>query len=340
MRWTGFWIVPLLVLGCCGAADVRPAANRNDGLGGPPKPLGLHWVISRALSRVRESTRDLRLAGDLWLEAVDSDRRADDNGSTATSGPLPDDLVAQADAVFDNRRLSWRDAVVRGLDLNVYKDRKKQRYALGITRRTGDSQGSATRTFGVGPRRMQIFFMLPVMYKLGVITTLLTGLVVLTLKGVTIGVILLIIAISGIVAKLSKFHNPYASAPMPAISGWSGYHHDPYDRSSPQQPLHPLQDKNIHVHVHTGPGPVPPAVSYTKSPSQPMPQLADDDEVNNYNSNSYYYNGGGGGGTYWNRAGEEYYNSPAMNYYHRGDNHQLGAESTTASNSVYQQWLG
>ncbi|XP_026816593.1 uncharacterized protein LOC113556067 [Rhopalosiphum maidis] len=334
MRWTGFWIVPL-VLGCCDAADVRPAANRNDG--GPPRPLGLHSVISRALSRVRESTRDHRLAGDLWLETVDSDGRAEDGGSTATSGPLPDDLAAQADAVFDNHRLSWRDAVVRGLDLSVYKDREKQRYVLGITRRTGNSQ--ATRTFGVvGRRRMQMFFMLPVMYKLGVITTLLTGLVVLTLKGVTIGVILLIIALSSIVAKLSKFHNPYASAPMPAISGWSGYHHDPYDRSSPQQPLSPLQDKNIHVHVHTGPGPVPPAVSYAKSPPPPMPQLADDDEVNNYNSNNYYYNGGGG--AYWNRAGEEYYNAPAMNHYHRGDNHQLGAESTTASNSVYQQWLG
>jgi hypothetical protein len=128
MRWTGFWIVPL-VLACCDAADVRPT------------PLGLHSVISRALSRLRESTRDHRLAGDLWLETVDSDGRADGDGSTATSGPLADDLVARADAVFDNHRLSWRDAVVRGLDLNVYKDREKQRYVLGITRRKGDSQG-------------------------------------------------------------------------------------------------------------------------------------------------------------------------------------------------------
>lgn len=185
---------------------------------------------------------------------------------------------------------------------------------------------------------MQMFFMLPVMYKLGVITTLLTGLVVLTLKGVTIGVILLVIALSSIVAKLSKFHNPYAS-PMASYSSWSGYHHDPYDRSSQPQPLPPLQDKNIHVHVHTGPGPAPPAVSYPKGLPPPMPQLADDDDINNYSNNNYYYNGGGGGGAYWNRASEEYYNA-ATNHYHRGDNHQPGAESTTASNSVYHQWLG
>ncbi|CAI6358584.1 unnamed protein product [Macrosiphum euphorbiae] len=346
MRWTGFCIVPLLlhavatsVAGCCDAADVQPAAYRSDDRGASPGPLRLRSVIARALSRVRESTTDRRLAGDLWLETVDSNRR---DGSRS----LPDDLVAQADAVFDNHRLSWRDALVRGLDLNVYKDRELQRYVLGVTQRTSDSQSFVSRTFGIRRRRMQMFFMLPVMYKLGVITTLLTGLVVLTLKGVTIGVILLVIALTGLVAKLSKFHNPYMS-PIPEVSAWSGYHHDPYDRSSQQQsPPPPSQDKNIHVHVHTAPGPVPSAVGYSpgSAPSAvgyskgppPLPPPLDDDDMNNYNNN-YYYNGGGG--PYWNRAGEEYYDAATIN--HRGDNHlKLSAESTTASNSVYHRWLG
>jgi len=142
MRWTGFCIVPLLlhavatsVAGCCDA--VQPAAYLSDGRGASPGPLGLRSVIARALSRVRESTTDRRLAGDLWLETVDSDRR---DGSMVASRSLPDDLVAQADAVFDNHRLTWRDAIVRGLDLNVYKDRELQRYVLGVTQRTGDSQ--------------------------------------------------------------------------------------------------------------------------------------------------------------------------------------------------------
>lgn len=198
---------------------------------------------------------------------------------------------------------------------------------------------------------MQLFIMIPMMYKLGVITTLLIGLVVLTLKGVTISVILLIIALTGLVAKLSKFHNPYMS-PMPSVSSWSGgYHYDPYDRSSQPQSPPPSQDKNIHVHVHTAPGPVPSMVNYPPGPAPSgyyakvrPPPLADDDDddINHYNNN-YYYNGGGGsggGGAYWNRAGEEYYDAAAMN--HRGDNRlQLGAaESTTISNSVYHRWLG
>lgn len=346
MPWTRLCILLLLhaaaavasVAGCCDAADVQPAADRHDDRGTSPaaKPLGLRSVIARALNRVRESTHDRRLAGDLWLETVVPDRRAN-KGLTVTSEPLPNDLLAQVDAVFDNHRLSWRDAIVRGLDLNVYKDRELQRYVLGVTQRTGDLQSSVTRTFGVRRRRMQLFVMLPVMYKLGVITTLLTGLVVLTLKGVTIGVILLVIALTGFVAKLSKFHNPHAPQ-MSAFSAWPGYHHDPYDRSSQQQTSPPSQDKNIHVHVHTAPGPAPPAVNYAKGPSPPAlsPQLADDDDINNYNNN-YYYNGGGGG--YWSHAGEGYYDAAAM--HHRGDNHQqLEVESTTTSTSVYHRWLG
>lgn len=182
-----------------------------------------------------------------------------------------------------------------------------------------------------------MFFMLPVMYKLGVITTLLTGLVVLTLKGVTIGVILLIIALTGLVAKLSKFQHPYGPSPMPSASAWSGYYHDPYDRSSQlqQPPLSPLppQDKNIHVHVHTAPGPV--SSGYAKIP------LAEYEVSNdNNNNNKNYYKGGGG--AYWNRGGgdEYYYDTDVMNQYHRGDHLQLNAESTTAGNSVYHRWLG
>lgn len=123
------------------AADVRPEADRRDDRGVSPGPLSLRSAVERALSRVRHSTHDLRLAGDLWLETVDSDRRAKD-GSTVASGSLPRDLVAQADAVFDNHRLSWRDAIARGLDLNVYKDREQRRYVLGVTRRTNDAQSS------------------------------------------------------------------------------------------------------------------------------------------------------------------------------------------------------
>lgn len=47
----------------------------------------------------------------------------------------------------------------------------------------------------VGHRKRLQFALLPIMYKMGVMTTLLTGLTVLALKGLTIGLILLFFAL-------------------------------------------------------------------------------------------------------------------------------------------------
>lgn len=66
--------------------------------------------------------------------------------------------------------------------------------------------------------------LLPIMYKLGVITTLLVVLTVITLKGLTVGVILLVLSFGSFVAKL-KGHQPY----------WQ-------PETAPQ--------KNVHIHVH------------------------------------------------------------------------------------------
>lgn len=104
--------------------------------------------------------------------------------------------------------------------------------------------------------------MLPIMYKLGVIITLLFGLTVISLKGVTIGVILLMLSVTSIVAKISKAHHDtqhYSYGPSSSLSSWSSFPHDIYDRSSGgPPPLPQLQqsspDRNIHVHVYTAPG--------------------------------------------------------------------------------------
>ena len=74
------------------------------------------------------------------------------------------------------------------------------------------------RTFG-GPRK-RLMILLPLAYKMGVMTTMLGALLVLTLKGLTIGIILLILAVGNVFSK-HKFHG------FP--------HHPPTD---------------IHVHVH------------------------------------------------------------------------------------------
>lgn len=157
--------------------------------------------------------------------------------------------------------------------------------------------------------------MMPIMYKLGVITTLLTGLTLLSVKGVTIGVILLILALTSIVAKLTKSHH-YASPPP-----WPG-HYDPYDRSSQPQQLSP--DKNIHVHVHAAPASGPPG------PAPPSPYAI--------SSKGSYDTAEDAGGLYWNRANEEYYNAAMNHYYNNRRQNNNDVDSTV--NGAYSRWLG
>lgn len=182
---------------------------------------------------------------------------------------------------------------------------------------------SDTRTFGLQRRRMQI--MLPIMYKLGVITTLLTGLTVLSLKGVTIGMILLMLAITSIVAKLSSksphaHYGPYAQPPV-----WTG--HDLYDRSSQLQ----APEKSIHVHVHAAPGTI------LKSSPGPGYEYGSAAAAHRYNGNDD--DGGGGAYGYWNRVNNDYYYDAAGAVNHRQSLFD-DIESTTSTNSVYNRWLG
>jgi hypothetical protein len=79
--------------------------------------------------------------------------------------------------------------------------------------------------------------LLPLVYKMGVIMTLLGGLVVLTLKGLTIGVILLILAVGNLSSK-HKYHGHPYGGPIDvhvhihndqhgqAYSGWHQEHVD------------------------------------------------------------------------------------------------------------------
>jgi hypothetical protein len=79
--------------------------------------------------------------------------------------------------------------------------------------------------------------LLPLVYKMGVMTTLLGGLVVLTLKGLTIGVILLILAVGNLFGKYKHYGHPHPG-PMDihvhvhndahgqAYSGWHEEHVD------------------------------------------------------------------------------------------------------------------
>lgn len=223
----------------------------------------------------------------------------------------------------------------------VKKKRRKENTFNGYDKNVADPPrvrlSTGTRTFGAHRRRLQLV-MLPVMYKLGVITTLLVGLTVLSVKGVTIGVLLLVLAVAGVVAKVSKYHHhhhpygPYAAAA-----------YDPYDRvASPHQlqqaPV--SREKDIHVHVHTAPGAVASWPNGHHAVLRGSSSLAYDGQAPTADDNA-------DGPYYWNRHGEDYYYDAASatsnnNNYHP-NNRRLGqsdaADSTTTINSVYP-WLG
>ncbi|KAL4715493.1 hypothetical protein ACJJTC_009119 [Scirpophaga incertulas] len=76
-----------------------------------------------------------------------------------------------------------------------------------------NKDGSVGRTFGHNALKRLSFIFLPVMFTLGVISTLLMALAVISVKNLAIGVILLIVAISQAVSRLFFA----ASAPSPLV---------------------------------------------------------------------------------------------------------------------------
>ncbi|XP_043488729.1 uncharacterized protein LOC122515432 [Polistes fuscatus] len=72
------------------------------------------------------------------------------------------------------------------------------------------------RTFGI--KRLQ-FMLMPMMYKMGVMMTLLTVLTVISLKGLLIGIILLVLKLSSFFAKFyagwNQQHVPHSWSPQP-----------------------------------------------------------------------------------------------------------------------------
>ncbi|XP_008211139.1 uncharacterized protein LOC103316907 [Nasonia vitripennis] len=95
------------------------------------------------------------------------------------------------------------------------------------------SEGKALRegrTFG--HKRIQ-FMMMPMIYKMGVMMTMLAVLTVISLKGLLIGLILLILKLSTIFGKIYSWHS-------------QSYGHHSHAAWTPPQP--------VHVHVHNNGG--------------------------------------------------------------------------------------
>lgn len=101
-----------------------------------PYIFGLSKTISRALNRIHQSTQNYRLMDDIWFEVIPEN--ASINKKKSASKSPPKNLIEQVDAVFDTHRLLWHNAIVQGLDLNIYKD-QMQRYTFGMIKQTQNS---------------------------------------------------------------------------------------------------------------------------------------------------------------------------------------------------------
>lgn len=106
------------------------------------KVLGLPATMARVLKRIRESPHDYCLVDDVWFEKIPASVHADHAKWTSKSLPSPGDLFDMTDAVFDTHHLLWRNPILEGIDLKVYKD-KSRRYKFDLDLNNGIADGKA-----------------------------------------------------------------------------------------------------------------------------------------------------------------------------------------------------
>ncbi|CAH0749987.1 unnamed protein product [Bemisia tabaci] len=208
----GSLIVPSIEL----SASQGSSADRGTGL-----YSGLIQNLNEKLDQV-QNVPTYRFTKELWLEKV-RDRPVESAAYGATYHATFGSVVKKGMDLFKSHSLLWNFAP--GLDLKVGSE------TSGRFDATVQPSAIDTRTFGrFGMRRRIVFALLPIMYKMGVITTLLVGLTVFTLKGLTIGVVLLFLTLTSTIHKLKY--------------GWSYGAHT----------VAAAPAKSVHIHIHSGGG--------------------------------------------------------------------------------------
>ncbi|KAJ1519329.1 hypothetical protein ONE63_004627 [Megalurothrips usitatus] len=185
----------------------------------------------------------------LSVERVRYPEREADVDRMATSlneAGLPT-LASTAIKVFETHALVWK--LWPGmLHLKVFRDPDE---GMDAAAEIPASDGS--RTWGLGARRRLTMALLPIMYKMGVGTTLLGVLVFIALKTMFMVSILFVLAISS-----------FAKHKLSALA----QHHAAPVYYSPPPPAH---HKEVHVHLHADPHKQVSSVPRVRIPSEPCP---------------------------------------------------------------------
>ncbi|XP_026287213.2 uncharacterized protein LOC113212634 [Frankliniella occidentalis] len=170
-------------------------------------------VSSRiSVERIRPRERD---------EGVDVDRMA----TSLNEAGLPT-LASTAIKVFETHALVWK--LWPGMmHIKIFRDIDE-----GMDAAVEIPPDAGSRTWGFGARRRLTMALLPIMYKMGVGTTLLGVLVFIALKSMFMISILFVLAVSS-----------FAKHKLSALTA----HHGPPVYYSPPPPAH---HKEVHVHVH------------------------------------------------------------------------------------------
>lgn len=217
-QWFYVFIYYVLV-SVCAVVGSSNGFNTNNIFSYKNNCTSFYNCINTALARIKQSEH-YHLMENVWFNKID-------NGKPEEFRKEPKnftDLIGVTSDLFNTHTLFWH--IARGLNVKVFQLYGGDDFALSLVK---DDPHSNSRTFGLGVKRRLQMALLPIMYKLGVITTLLVALTVMTLKGLTVGIILLTLTFGGIFA---KFKTHYAHPHWESES-----HH------------HSLQ-KEVHIHVH------------------------------------------------------------------------------------------
>ncbi|KAI5732886.1 hypothetical protein M8J76_005325 [Diaphorina citri] len=223
------------------------------------------------------------ITDELWLEQINKTSLPNNNQSYIKQLKLNKNniklnkIISELNDVFKTHSLYMN--VVPGKDLEIYRSEpdgkfnmklqgdNSTRYPYYVVRSPNPPHSGESRTFGFARRRL-LFAIIPIMFKMGVMMTMLVVLMFLTLKSVAIGSLLLFIATVSVLSRIKYWLSPssppvvtpvttFSSSPVNAFVSPVNAFASPVNAFASPLRNAVLQSEagdgngsNIHVHIH------------------------------------------------------------------------------------------